>query len=687
MRAAPGVVKFDQSRIASRHDLGEARTACVAMNSEFDGMSQSFAEALSWVPVSHTLGSTLTRAHDYARSQAHRTVTLEHVLLALVEDGDAILVLQASSIDGGRLMSDVSAVLGRSEDRFGPGQPVEPAADEALIRILDYAAAAARQSRRREINGAIVLAAIVGEGRSVAASLLQSQGLTFEGAIKALQRSQSPPAESPTGAQPPRRPAHAAAPTAAAKPESPINNAASQANEQILSRVRRRIDETRTAPPAAPVAAVREPYPQPPAAAAPPPRAAVVAPPDRIAPAAKATLQEYSAAQQIPPSLSTAVPPAPSITVPSSAEPIAPAVRDIAAVPASPAIAAEPHAPSAAALAGEAADGLPSTFALPPVDRGAPPSGSGPALAKDLSRLPPPLPPIMPKPVEQTAPNEPEQIRQRPRPGAPFAHAGSAGSVQWPEAVRPQPQALPNSGLPRPQARPVPPPQPGGYPLDGGIAGPPYLEPDLAARPPSLPTPNLPVVRHRDTQVVAPRARVPIQAGQLVENIPRSMRVGRTETVEVRIAKANLKALADGLEGNTSVFAHVIVVTKAMSVRLRAPDGTFTIEGASPETQWIENALDQPGDDFASWRWHITPKKRGNARIQLVVSARTVGSDGFAAETTLPHQVIDVIVHTDFARLSKRVAGWAIAAFIGGVIARFGQGSVDTLLILWRGFE
>ena len=59
-----------------------------------------------------------------------------------------------------------------------------------LKRILEAAAAAASQGKRREINGAIVLAAIVGEGRSTSAHMLRAQGMTFEEAIKALQRSQ-----------------------------------------------------------------------------------------------------------------------------------------------------------------------------------------------------------------------------------------------------------------------------------------------------------------------------------------------------------------------------------------------------------------------------------------------------------------------------------------------------------------
>jgi ATP-dependent Clp protease ATP-binding subunit ClpA len=91
-------------------------------------MSQSFAEALNWVPVSATLSATLGKAHEYARAQSYRTVTLEHLLLALVEDPDAGHVMQASGIDITRMVGDVSQHLGLSEDRILNGEPIDPAA-------------------------------------------------------------------------------------------------------------------------------------------------------------------------------------------------------------------------------------------------------------------------------------------------------------------------------------------------------------------------------------------------------------------------------------------------------------------------------------------------------------------------------------------------------------------------------
>lgn len=157
------------------------------------------------------------------------------------------------------------------------------------------------------------------------------------------------------------------------------------------------------------------------------------------------------------------------------------------------------------------------------------------------------------------------------------------------------------------------------------------------------------------------------------------MRVGVTSVVEVRIAKAAVKALADNMAGVGQPYQHQVLVTKAMSVRLRAPDGGFFIEMASPETQWIENTLGLMSDDFASWRWSVTPRRRGKIRLQLAVAARTVGRDGSTAETALPDQVIEVRVATNYGQSMRRWAGWVVAAIIGGALSKFGESIVAGL--------
>jgi hypothetical protein len=171
----------------------------------------------------------------------------------------------------------------------------------------------------------------------------------------------------------------------------------------------------------------------------------------------------------------------------------------------------------------------------------------------------------------------------------------------------------------------------------------------------------------------APRAEI----GQLVENIPRSMRVAIPALIEVRIARAEVQSLAEGLQGGGAAYKHEVTVTKAMSVRLRAPDGGFYIETASPETQWIDKTALISNDDYASWRWHVTPREKGRRRLQLIISARTVSGDGLAAETALPDQVISVRVRTNYGKSFSRLIGWSVAAVAGGLIAKFGEGAID----------
>jgi hypothetical protein len=177
-----------------------------------------------------------------------------------------------------------------------------------------------------------------------------------------------------------------------------------------------------------------------------------------------------------------------------------------------------------------------------------------------------------------------------------------------------------------------------------------------------------------------------VEAGQLAENIPRTMRVGKTVRAEVRIAKASVKALTEGMDGGGQAWQQTVTLTKAMSVRLRAPDGGFYIESASPETQWIESNLGYGSDDFASWRFLITPKSRGWADLQIIVSARTIGADGGAAETALPDQLVEVKVRRNFARAMATLFSWIIVAGIGGALATFGQSGMMIATALMKKF-
>ena len=231
---------------------------------------------LDRIEMSPNLRGSLQRAMTYAYEQSHRQVTLEHLLLALVDDREAAVILESSSVNVPALRTDVSDYLGRLDDRTVDGQRRQPELGGDVQHIIQSAGAAAQKSQRRAVSSALVLAAVVGDGRSPSAQILRSHGLTFENAISALKQAnaatsprpgQQPASGSgiapgPAQPSPPQpaapdiaRPAPAPAtlatgPTLAAKPPPPGSGSAArlqnmQAAHEIIAGARERIAAAR----------------------------------------------------------------------------------------------------------------------------------------------------------------------------------------------------------------------------------------------------------------------------------------------------------------------------------------------------------------------------------------------------------------------------------------------------------
>jgi hypothetical protein len=155
--------------------------------------------------------------------------------------------------------------------------------------------------------------------------------------------------------------------------------------------------------------------------------------------------------------------------------------------------------------------------------------------------------------------------------------------------------------------------------------------------------------------------------GRLLENIPRRMRAAVPERVEVRISRDETKTLTRGMEGRSDTIRHDITITQTMSVALRAPDGGFTIEPLSPETQWIFERPDD-AETYGRWRWTVTPHHPGQRRLQLIIAARSIGQNGLVGDTALPDQVITIRVRTNYWRTMARGLQWLAAMVLGGVL-------------------
>ncbi|PIE11669.1 MAG: ATP-dependent Clp protease ATP-binding subunit ClpA [Rhodobacterales bacterium] len=133
---------------------------------------------------SSTLEQAIHAALAYANGHRHELATLEHLLLALIEEPDAARVMKACSVDLDRLRQDLEDYI---EDDLSSlvtdveGSEAVPTA--AFQRVIQRAAIHVQSSGRTEVTGANVLVAIFAERESNAAYFLQEQDMTRYDAV------------------------------------------------------------------------------------------------------------------------------------------------------------------------------------------------------------------------------------------------------------------------------------------------------------------------------------------------------------------------------------------------------------------------------------------------------------------------------------------------------------------------
>lgn len=128
--------------------------------------------------LSRTLERTLHRALAAAGARHHEFATLEHLLLALTEDQDAMAVLRSCGI----ALDDLRGQLSHYIDNeltylINPAVP-EARPTTAFQRVLQRAAIHVQSSGREEVTGANVLVALFSERESHAVYFLQEQDMT-----------------------------------------------------------------------------------------------------------------------------------------------------------------------------------------------------------------------------------------------------------------------------------------------------------------------------------------------------------------------------------------------------------------------------------------------------------------------------------------------------------------------------
>jgi ATP-dependent Clp protease ATP-binding subunit ClpA len=134
---------------------------------------------------SRTLEHTLRRALSLATDHSHEYVTLEHLLLSLVDDDDAASVMHACKVDLEKLRQNLDAYLENELDalRVSNRDHEEPRPTAGFQRVLQRAMLHVDSSGGREVTGANVLVALFSERESHAAYFLQEQDMTRYDAV------------------------------------------------------------------------------------------------------------------------------------------------------------------------------------------------------------------------------------------------------------------------------------------------------------------------------------------------------------------------------------------------------------------------------------------------------------------------------------------------------------------------
>ena len=157
----------------------------------------SFASALE---------TTLHKALEAASTRRHEYATLEHLLLALIDDEHASKVMTACGVDLGELKRTVAHYLDTELEALKVAQATDPSPTSGFQRVVQRAILHVQSSGRDEVTGANVLVALFSERESYAVYFLQQQDMSRLDAVSFIShgvgKGGTPPeASTPKGAE------------------------------------------------------------------------------------------------------------------------------------------------------------------------------------------------------------------------------------------------------------------------------------------------------------------------------------------------------------------------------------------------------------------------------------------------------------------------------------------------------
>ncbi|WP_417481464.1 ATP-dependent Clp protease ATP-binding subunit ClpA [Maricaulis sp.] len=129
------------------------------------------------------LEDSLHRALGYANERGHEFATLEHLLLSLVDDGDANAVMKACDVDLDELRSTLVEYVDNELSELVVDDEEDAKPTAGFQRVIQRAVIHVQNAGREEVTGANVLVALFAERESHAAYFLAERDMTRYDAV------------------------------------------------------------------------------------------------------------------------------------------------------------------------------------------------------------------------------------------------------------------------------------------------------------------------------------------------------------------------------------------------------------------------------------------------------------------------------------------------------------------------
>jgi ATP-dependent Clp protease ATP-binding subunit ClpA len=128
--------------------------------------------------IAQELEVSLHMAFVEARQKRHEFITVEHLLLALLDNPTAAEVLRACAANIDELRRELTNFIGEHTPKVEGSDEIDTQPTLGFQRVIQRAILHVQSSGKKEVTGANVLVAIFGEKDSHAVYFLQRQNIS-----------------------------------------------------------------------------------------------------------------------------------------------------------------------------------------------------------------------------------------------------------------------------------------------------------------------------------------------------------------------------------------------------------------------------------------------------------------------------------------------------------------------------